>query len=86
MEEAGLPFHPAWESVSVDALVQAARLGLGVAILPESIARQCARENSLCLRQIQGMNLQRRHILVWHKEKYITPMMQQFFNLCLDRL
>lgn len=86
MEEAGLPFHPAWESVSVDALVQAARLGLGVAILPESIVRQCAREGSLCLRQIQGMNLQRRHILVWHKEKYITPLMQQFFNLCRDRL
>lgn len=27
-----------------------------------------------------------RHILVWHKEKYITPLMQQFFDLCLDRL
>lgn len=84
MEKDGFPFHPAWESVSVEALIQAARLGLGVAILPEPIAHQYAQDGSLCLRHIQGINLQRRHALVWHKEKYITPMMQQFMDLCRD--
>ena len=85
LEEAGFSLRPAWESISVEALVRAAEQGLGIAILPEPIARRYAREGAaLCLRQVQGLALQRRHALVWHKEKYITPMMQQFFDLCRD--
>ena len=36
--EQGLALHPAWESVSTAALVQAAAQQLGVAILPEQLA------------------------------------------------
>ena len=86
LAEAGFSLRPAWESVSAEALIQAARLGLGIAILPEAIARRCARDGGLCLRQIQGMTLQRRHALVWHREKYITPMMEQFLALCRESL
>ena len=32
------------------------------------------------------MTLQRRHALVWHREKYITPMMEQFLALCRESL
>ena len=82
LSEHGLALHPAWESVSADALAEAAAQGLGIAILPEPLATLRAQEGRLCLRPIQGLDLARRRVLVWHKEKFFTPLMQQFAELC----
>lgn len=81
-EARGLTLHLAWESVSTDALVQAAVRGLGIAILPQPVAEQYAKTEEICLRTIEDLPLVRRRVLVWHKEKYITPAMQQFAELC----
>lgn len=83
--ERGLTLHPAWESASTDALVQAAVRGLGVAILPQPLAEQYANTEEICVRTIKDLPLVRRRVLVWHKEKYITPAMQQFAELCREQ-
>lgn len=85
LQERGLALCPAWESVSAEALLQAAAKGLGVAILPESRVRDAAASGRVCLRPIEGVSLVRRHVAAWHKEKYLSPSMQCFLALCRDR-
>lgn len=81
----GLTLHPAWESVSADALVQAAAKGLGVAVLPEPVAAQSAADGRVVVCLIRGTALLRRHVLVWHKEKYLTAAMERFIEMCRER-
>lgn len=78
----GLSLCPAWESVSAEALVRAAAQGLGVAVLPEQLARRSARQGDVCLREITGAALLRRHVVAWHRDKYLTPAMERFMALC----
>lgn len=85
LQERGLALCPAWESVSAEALLQAAAKGLGVAILPESRVRDAAASDRVCLRPIEDVSLVRRHVAAWHKEKYLSPSMQCFLALCRDR-
>lgn len=85
LQERGLALCPAWESVSAEALLQAAAKGLGVAILPESRVRDAAASGRVCLRPIEGVSLVRRHVAAWHNEKYLSPSMQCFLALCRDR-
>lgn len=49
------------------------------------LAALCAQDGRLCLRPIQGLDLARRRVLVWHKEKFFTPLMQQFAELCRQK-
>ena len=74
--------HPAWESVSTAALVQAAAQQLGVAILPEQLATADARTGLVCTRPIRDTAMTRRHVVAWHKEKYLTASMRRFITLC----
>lgn len=82
LEGRGLPLHAVWESVSTEALVQAAAEGLGVAVLPESRVQGAAQAGRVCLRPIAGNALVRHHVAAWHKEKYLTASMQRFLALC----
>lgn len=81
----GLSLHPAWESVSAHALIRAAAQGLGVAVLPEQLARHSAGQGEVCLRPIAGAALVRRHVVAWHRDKYLTPAMERFMALCCGR-
>lgn len=80
--EQSLALHPAWESVSTAALVQAAAQQLGVAILPEQLAAADARTGLVCTRPIRDAAMTRRHVVAWHKEKYLTASMRRFITLC----
>lgn len=77
-----LPLRPAWESVSSDALLLAAIQGLGVAVLPEEVAAPLVRTGRLCQREIVDAPLRRQWTVAWHREKYLTPIMQDFLTLC----
>lgn len=77
-----LPLRPAWESVSSDALLLAAAQGLGVAVLPEEAAAPLVRAGRLCQRDIVDAPLRRQWTVAWHREKYLTPLMQEFLALC----
>lgn len=84
LESRDLPLQPLWESVSTEALLQAAARGLGVAVLPEARARAAVARGQVCLRPIAEPGLVRRHVAAWHKEKYLTASMRRFLALCRD--
>ena len=82
LEARGLPLSIAWESVSTEALLQAAAQGLGVAVLPEARVRGAVVSGLVCTRPIQGEALRRHRVAAWHKEKYLSESMQRFLDLC----
>ena len=76
-----LAVRPAWESASTQAILRAAAEGLGVAVLPERMARRAAEDGDVCLRPLADPIERTLHI-VWHKSKYRTQTMQSFQTLC----
>lgn len=82
LEARGLSCRIVWESVSTEALLNAAGEGLGIAILPETRVKEAAQEKKVCFRPIEGEALKRRRVAAWHKEKYLTSSMKRFLHLC----
>ena len=76
-----LAVRPVWESASTQAILRAAAEGLGVAVLPERMARRAAEDGDVCLRPLADPIERTLHI-VWHKSKYLTQTMQSFRALC----
>lgn len=76
-----LAVRPVWESASTQAILRAAAEGLGVAVLPERMARRAAEDGDVCLRPLADPIERTLHI-VWHKSKYRTQTMQSFQTLC----
>lgn len=70
---------PAWESLSTAALVHAAEVGLGVAIIPK---RMVPDTDALRLLTIDGVNFSRKYQIVIHKNKFLTTAGKKFLEIC----
>ena len=77
----GLTCRPAWESGSWEAILSAAKTGLGIAVLPHMVAAESLADGSLIEIPVSGRPLQQDFTLVWHKDKIITDMMTDFMDL-----
>lgn len=82
LEMEGLQLQAVWESVSSEALLQAAAEGLGVAVMPASRVQKAVQAGRVCMLPISGRALVRRHVAAWHKEKYLTASMKAFLEFC----
>ena len=71
-----IAIHPVWESVNSSALIQAAKAGLGLTVLPEVLVHQELLDGVLCAVDVDGLSLQNNLYIVWHKDKSITPVMK----------
>ena len=76
-----LAVRPVWESASTQAILRAVAEGLGVAVLPERMARRDAQDGAVKLLPLADPIERTLHI-VWHKSKYFTPNMTRFQELC----
>lgn len=81
LEANGLTLAPAWESASAEAILQAVGRGLGVSVLPEQVAAASVREGLVCTRPVVGAPFERRRVLAWHRDKYLTKSMRRFIAL-----
>lgn len=77
----GCLMDPSWESSSQEALVEAARLGLGVTILPESRAVRELESHSLARIYISDYTFRNTVTLVYHKNKFISPALARFMDM-----
>lgn len=48
----------------------------------EQLAAADARTGLVCTRPIRDAAMTRRHVVAWHKEKYLTASMRRFITLC----
>ncbi|HJC48168.1 MAG TPA: LysR family transcriptional regulator [Candidatus Lachnoclostridium pullistercoris] len=78
--------EPCWESVSQEALTEAARQGLGITILPEAAAGREISQGLLAPVFISGLSLTVPAFLVFHKNKFISPAMEQFLSMTREMI
>ena len=80
----GLSVSPLWESTSNQALINAVACGIGIALLPEQLVRAPILEGAVQACTLSDEPLRRQNWLVWHPNKYLTPSMEEFMELCKE--
>lgn len=78
----GLAPEPLLESTSTAALAQAAKAGLGVAILPEALAQ---RESGLQVGTVPEVRFFRQFACALHRQKAPSPALEAFLALLRDQ-
>ncbi len=81
LRELGYSLRPRWESASSLVLLDAASHREGIAILPYELARHALKSGQVAEIPVEGIDLQRRMALTWHRDKYITQAMQDFMDI-----
>lgn len=79
---AGFTVSPIWEATSTTALVNAVIHGLGIAVLPHRMLRGPLERGLITAFTVEGIDLSRKFLIVYHKNKYLTPSAQAFIDLC----
>lgn len=82
MTENGYPIKAYWESISFDILINAALRNMGIALLPEKSVKEYLDKGALLQYRLTGFSSSQKMVLAYQKNKYITPAMDDFFNLC----
>lgn len=79
----GAAARPAWESVNSQALLLAARAGLGVAALPEASALAALRAGEVARTTVTGLALSCPNQVVYHKDKAQSEAFRAFVEILL---
>ncbi len=77
----GFHIEPAWESTSTAALINAVAAGLGISVLPKRMLEKQLRMHQIFSFTIKELDLTRHYYLVYHENKYISPVMNDFFQM-----
>ena len=78
----GISISPAWESVSTQALLRAAENLLGIAILPRLLVQEELSSGALAEIPVSDAELSRTFYLIRHRNKYLPPSAESFWELC----
>lgn len=78
---AGYTAYPAWTSVNSTALIEAAKAGLGLTVLPDRLVEKEIKEHSLITVQTEGLHLKNDLLVIRHKEKYMTEPLRSLLRL-----
>lgn len=82
---AGCTAHPTWCSVNSFALIEAAKAGLGITILPEALLERDIQQHFLIPLELKGLSLKNDMLAVWHKDKYFGEPLQTFLELIIQK-
>ena len=69
---AGRTAYPSWCSVNSNALIEAAKAGLGLTVLPEVLLRDALKKSELVKVTVAGLSLRNEMLAVWHREKHMS--------------
>jgi DNA-binding transcriptional LysR family regulator len=81
LSQVGLKVKPAFELPSPEALVRAAAAGLGVAFVSRHVAASDLAAKRLMTVRIEGLRLLRPITAAYHRDKRVSPAMQQLITL-----
>lgn len=81
LRDSGYLIEASWESASSLVLLNAAANGEGIAILPYELAKSSLEQKSVAEVPVVGLDFRRRMGITWHKDKYITSLMQDFIDI-----
>lgn len=73
--------EPLWESTNTEALINAARDGLGIAVLPYLLVREAIEDGSVKLLDVREDLLNRNLNIVYHKDKIFNGWLSRFAEI-----
>lgn len=79
-----LSIEPLWQSVSTQAIVNAVKRNIGISILPYLFVKEDLNAGDLCQFHVKEISLKRQFSLIHHKNKYLSPNIEGFINVCLS--
>jgi Transcriptional regulator len=84
----GYDIKPVWESMSTKALINAAVHGHGISVIPYKLAESDIEAGRLQTINVDGVSekLIRKFNLLYHKNKYISSLIQQFIDTVYEVL
>jgi len=74
------------EFTSVETIKQCAALGMGLACLPASVVESDIAAGKLASLRWSKADLSMRTLVVWHKDKWLSPAMSAFISMLRERL
>lgn len=74
-----------WNSTNTEAIKNIVISGKGMAIISRLLIEKELKENTLKVLPIKDIKINRQNNLIYHKNKYISPQMKNFINICLNR-
>ncbi|MFR9309975.1 LysR family transcriptional regulator [Hydrogeniiclostridium mannosilyticum] len=80
----GITLQPLWTSVNSTALVQAAKAGLGITVLPDVLIQGEVCRGTLKLLPVTGFSLQNEIFAAWNEPKHFTEPLQTFLDCIRD--
>ena len=78
---AGRAADPAWTSVNSPALIEAAKAGLGIAILPEILVEEALAAQKLAPVFLPELPLSNQMLAVWHRDKHLPAPLKDLIGL-----
>ena len=82
VEAAGFSVEPIWEATSTTALVNGVISGIGIAVLPQRMVLGPLERGLVIPVQVEGLRFCRRFYIVYHKDKFLSPLAKDFLELC----
>lgn len=78
----GHSVHPLWVSVNSPALIEAAKAGLGITVLPDLLVKDELEKGTLIPLHVDGLSLENELFAVWHRDKFL-PAPQKALLSCI---
>lgn len=82
--QAGIHIIPVWEAMSTTALINATINGLGISVLPNRMIIPSLKQGLISTVKVQDLIFSRNFYIIYHKDKFLTPSIKQFINLCKE--
>lgn len=79
----GLRPEAAWYSVNSQALIEAAKAGIGVTVLPDILVRRELEEGTLVRLEVEDLDLKNDLMAVWHHGRCLGYAAEKFLNFFL---
>lgn len=84
MREKGYTVTPYWESTSTTSLVEAARHGYGIAVLPYELIKNNISNQTLVELHVPELDFQRNLVIATHKHQFLSSEIHTFLNAVLS--
>ena len=82
MSELGVIWKTAGIYNNIEAIKQAVRGNLGLAVVPKISIEEEIKLGQVWVTEVRGLNLKRKFNLVYHRQKFFTTAMQTFIQTC----
>lgn len=78
----GLSLHPLWESSSTEAIINGVAKDIGISILPLQLTEEYIKQQKVVQLNITNVIFDRKYHIIYHKNKYLSPAVAAFIELC----